>query len=281
MNDNYIYKTEGYKMDLMRNFIIGQELTIGKLKVIIMEYAGITLIRTNTGIAEMQLYKVNVNGSEAYASDSGLSSNNSAIFNRVIASIGYRGNIDINIFKTEYEMWKEMIYHCYYQSNKLYPYYGGIGITIDPRWLCFEIFLYDLINLNGYEKIKNSKCEYVIDIKSKQKNIPESSRIYAPGKISLKQYYKSDIYDNNEKAIASGMASDAGLYYNSYVQPMHNTERKPFFKIHEKVLLSDSRSGRFSSGRRSSVLLLNRFHYIRRERSKKVPAESEKFQKEF
>lgn len=217
-------------MDLIRNFIIGQELTIGKLKIVIMEYAGITLIRTNTGIAEMQLYKINVDGLEAYASDSGLLSNNSAIFNRVIANIGYRGNIDINIFKTEYEMWKEMIYHCYYQSNKLYPYYGGIGITIDPRWLCFEIFLYDLINLNGYEKIKDSKCEYVIDIKSKQKNTPESSRIYAPGKISLKQYYKSDVYDNNEKAKASGMASDAGLYYNSSVQPMHNTERKPFFK---------------------------------------------------
>lgn len=202
-------------MDLIRNFYVGQKFSIGNFQIEIVSYAGVTLIRGKNRVAEMQLYKIKLNNEERYASDSGLIANDASIFNKVIANTGYRGNVDINMYKTEYSMWKDMLYHCCYMSNKLYPYYGGIGITVDPKWFCFELFLYDFVNVYGYDKIRNNKCTYVIDIKTKQKNIPESSRVYAPGKISIKQYYQSDVYDNTEKAKSIGADQNAGLYLDS------------------------------------------------------------------
>ena len=197
-------------MELIKNFTIGQVINFNNYELTIINYAGTTLYRLNGGVAEMQLYEINLNGEKLFASDAGILSNDPSIFIKIIAGVGYRGKADYQTFNKEYSIWKDMIYRIYNQNNKLYPYYGGIGITIDPRWLCFELFLYDFVNVQNYDKIQN-KSSFVIDIKSKQKNVLEEERIYGPGKIAIKQYYKSDVYINTEKAKQLGINQDAGL----------------------------------------------------------------------
>lgn len=206
---------------LIRNYYIGQELLFGNIKVKIIDFLILkeenekALINQGGIVSELQFYKVLVNNEIFYISDLALQSKDPNIFTKCIANIGYRGShIDLSIYQKEYIMWKDMIYRCYNTNNRLYPFYGAIGITVDPRWLCFELFLYNIVNVQNYEKIK-SKYSYVLDIKSKQKNIPENQRIYAPGMVSIKQYYQSDIFDNIQKAEAIGAAQEAGSYIDS------------------------------------------------------------------
>jgi hypothetical protein len=44
----------------------------------------------------------------------------------------------------EYRAWCGIMDRCLNPTNKGYPYYGGRGITVDPRWLDFSTFLADL-----------------------------------------------------------------------------------------------------------------------------------------
>ena len=43
-----------------------------------------------------------------------------------------------------YQAWAGMIKRCTNQRHKDYPYYGGRGITVEPRWARFESFLEDM-----------------------------------------------------------------------------------------------------------------------------------------
>ena len=40
-------------------------------------------------------------------------------------------------------IWNGMISRCYNPSNDNYNYYGGRGVYVENRWLCFEYFLSD------------------------------------------------------------------------------------------------------------------------------------------
>jgi len=44
----------------------------------------------------------------------------------------------------EYTIWKSMRYRCNNPNVEDYPNYGGRGITVDPRWDNFEVFLNDM-----------------------------------------------------------------------------------------------------------------------------------------
>jgi len=43
-----------------------------------------------------------------------------------------------------YRAWKHMLERCFNPNDKAYKWYGGDGITVDPRWLKFENFLTDM-----------------------------------------------------------------------------------------------------------------------------------------
>ena len=203
---------------VIKNFSIDQIVNIEGYKVRIHNYCGTTLIRTLNGVADMQLYEVTLkNGELAYASDAGLMKNDYSIFDKIIAGIGYRGNINYSMFKIEYTMWKDMIYRCHSVNNRLYPFYGGAGITIVPRWYCFELFVYDIVNLPNYDNIYSGL--YVIDISSKQKNIPWGQRVYDPNRVSIKKYYSSDVYENTERAKELGSNQEVGRFLDNYASP--------------------------------------------------------------
>ena len=47
--------------------------------------------------------------------------------------------------KRVYDRWMSMISRCYNPNAKDYKRYGAIGVTVDPRWLCFENYLHGLM----------------------------------------------------------------------------------------------------------------------------------------
>lgn len=61
-----------------------------------------------------------------------------------------------------YKHWQQMIYRCYDKKHISFKNYGARGIKVCNRWLCFEYFLNDITNMEGYEKLKNGHL-YQID----------------------------------------------------------------------------------------------------------------------
>lgn len=46
--------------------------------------------------------------------------------------------------KPEYRCWEGMIYRCTSRNATGYEYYGGRGIAVCDRWMCFDNFLADM-----------------------------------------------------------------------------------------------------------------------------------------
>lgn len=167
-------------------FMFGETVTIIKA-------VDIVYLRKPSQTLEVGMYQVMYNNEEYYATDEGLGSRNPDIFKRVIAGIGYRGKIDINNFKKEYRLWKDIIYRCYNPNSNLYCMYGGKGVRVHPKWLCFECFMYDLVNFANYASFRDAQKSYELDIDYKQNKVPMDQRVYGPDLTSLRPYYSTDV----------------------------------------------------------------------------------------
>lgn len=162
-------------------------------EVTIVKRVDSVLVRKAQQVMEISIYKVLYDDRECYASDIGLNSASDAIFKEAIAGIGYRGSINIYDYKKEYDLWKNIIYRCYWPNNSLYKYYGEKGVTVDPKWLCFECFIYDMINFANYNKFRTSNKIYDFDLEYKQGHLDKSKRVYGPGLVSLRQMFCTDV----------------------------------------------------------------------------------------
>lgn len=74
-----------------------------------------------------------------------------------------------------------MISRCYNQNDKDYKNYGAIGVTVDPRWHCFENYLNDIQNLSiiGNYQPDFDILDYQVDKDYLQMNIPKDQRVYS------------------------------------------------------------------------------------------------------
>lgn len=81
-------------------------------------------------------------------------------------------------------MWRGMLSRCINKNSGSYKSYGGIGVTVCERWLCYEYFLNDIQHISGYdeyiESINNGGQKYQLDKDLLQQNIPINKRIYSP-----------------------------------------------------------------------------------------------------
>ena len=85
--------------------------------------------------------------------------------------VGYIGRASSNEYnKKAYKKWDSMLSRCYNKNNIEYNNYGGNGVTVCDRWLCFEYFLEDLIKIDGWneEDFINGKLQ--LDKDKKQPN---------------------------------------------------------------------------------------------------------------
>lgn len=89
-----------------------------------------------------------------------------------VASIG---NINTKEHVKEFNKWRAMIDRCYDINNNHYNTYGGKGIKVYDRWLCFEFFYEDLKQLKGYDEEKMKNGELYLD-----KDIIGDRKMYSP-----------------------------------------------------------------------------------------------------
>lgn len=66
-----------------------------------------------------------------------------------VASIGMAA---VTPNRRAYTVWYGMIDRCYNPNYHQYRDYGGKGVYVCERWLCFEHFLSDLPYIDGYDK---------------------------------------------------------------------------------------------------------------------------------
>ena len=101
-----------------------------------------------------------------------------------VACIGNANTLYIDIYGhtrtlIEYILWSGMISRCHNQYDGAYAYYGACGVTVDPRWLCFENFLIDLPYIEGYDLWRNNPSAYHLDKDQLQFNLPKHLRVYS------------------------------------------------------------------------------------------------------
>lgn len=91
-----------------------------------------------------------------------------------VACIGHASS-----YNKAYRMWESMINRCYNINANNYNRYGGKGIKVCNRWLCFEYFLEDIKYLPNYNKWYKDSSKYHLDKDYLQQNIPYDKRIYS------------------------------------------------------------------------------------------------------
>jgi hypothetical protein len=130
-----------------------------------------------------------------------------------VADIGFIGS-DINItnkkYFTYYKSWNDMINRCYNIIDNDYPLYGGIGITVDPRWYNFTTFYHDCQLLPNYLKKEKYPDHYQLDKDYLQFNIPVEKRVYS----RYTCIWISDI--DNKILMGKGLVGETGYYGVSY-----------------------------------------------------------------
>ncbi len=72
---------------------------------------------------------------------------------RTIYGVACRGNAssrypDLN--KVAFKRWLAMVSRCYNKNDIGYKSYGGKGCTVSDRWLCFENYIKDIVELDGF-----------------------------------------------------------------------------------------------------------------------------------
>ena len=60
-------------------------------------------------------------------------------------------------------IWSGIISRCYNPKNDNYKYYGGKGVYVENRWLCFEYFLSDVTKIKNWKNKLKNWDEYDID----------------------------------------------------------------------------------------------------------------------
>ena len=98
---------------------------------------------------------------------------------KTVFGVACLGNIKPHEHPELYRIWKNIISRCYNKKDKWYKSYGGKGVTVDQRWLCFEYFYKDAILLDGYDENKIGKGLIELDKDLKQKDVPIYKKIYS------------------------------------------------------------------------------------------------------
>lgn len=136
-----------------------------------------------------------------------------------IHGVACKGNLPSRgEYKMDYDRWIKMISRCYNPDDKDYPLYGGIGVTVDSRWLCFENYYYDIHQLDGYSNYIESPRTYQLDKDMLQKDTPKENRVYSKNTckwISRRDNIIQRALDGNYKNKYHGVYENHGYYYST------------------------------------------------------------------
>lgn len=100
-------------------------------------------------------------------------------YKKIIYNVACIGNPKGSNYRREYQVWHSMIARCYDINSPGYRFYGGKGVTVCERWLCFENFLEDVIYIPGYDDWLDNPGKYQLDKDKYQNGITISNKIYS------------------------------------------------------------------------------------------------------
>lgn len=105
----------------------------------------------------------------------------------------YIGRENFTYKRREREFWLNMIEVCYNKHDRLYPFFGGQGIKVCERWLCYEYFVNDVTKHMQYPRyMYKDKSKYVIDfIPDKVKGIPANKIEFDLSNTHIVKFYSS------------------------------------------------------------------------------------------
>ena len=95
---------------------------------------------------------------------------------------------------SEYDIWASIRKRVNNQQDKDYPYYGGRGITYDPRWKDFSVFLSDVgfrpSKDHSLYRIDNNKGYYPDNVKwsTREQQAKGHSNNVIYGGVTLKEW---------------------------------------------------------------------------------------------
>lgn len=94
----------------------------------------------------------------------------------------------------EYQIWAGILKRCRNPNCKIYKYYGGRGITVDPRWDSFNLFLEDVgyipSDKDSLDRIDNNLGYYKSNVRwatRAEQNRNKSNNIFI-GELCLKDW---------------------------------------------------------------------------------------------
>lgn len=101
----------------------------------------------------------------------------------IVAGVGYIGSFEGKVSDPYilplYRSWNDMLHRCYDIKDKDYPYYGALGVKVDPKWFDFGIYYNDIQQIYGFDMKLKYPNNYQLDKDYLQLNIPKSQRIYS------------------------------------------------------------------------------------------------------
>ena len=104
----------------------------------------------------------------------------------VASGLGYLGDIPYGSYAEDadhyeyYKVWLDMLRRCYNPNYWFYKGYGGLGITVDPRWYNFSVFYNDAkYTLPNCEKKLAYPKRFQLDKDYMQRDMPKPKRIYS------------------------------------------------------------------------------------------------------
>lgn len=77
------------------------------------------------------------------------------IYHRNIYNVACKGNVSSvtpEFNKIAFKRWYAMIERCYNESAIGYNAYGSNGVSVSDRWLIFENFIKDIVEIEGFDK---------------------------------------------------------------------------------------------------------------------------------
>jgi hypothetical protein len=96
-----------------------------------------------------------------------------------VGYIGVPNGSDIDLSMRD--RWDRMLSRCYNIDDAHYIFYGGAGVTVCERWLCYVNFVEDCKTLPGYkEMVNNPHIKYHLDKDILQQGIPVNQKVYSP-----------------------------------------------------------------------------------------------------
>lgn len=79
-----------------------------------------------------------------------------------VAGVGWLGEPS-SVDQTLHKIWSNMLDRCYNPQCEAYSSYGGKGVRVCDRWLCFQHFQTDVRKLEGYSLRLEYPDEYSLD----------------------------------------------------------------------------------------------------------------------